>query len=124
MEIILTQNAPAPIGPYSQAIWANGTLYCSGQIAINPQTGEFEDGDITKQTERVCQNIAALLKAAGCGFENVVKTACFLIKMEDFAEFNAVYAKYFTSKPARSCVAAKELPKGALVEVEVICVRE
>ena len=95
-------------------------LFCSGQIAINPQTCEFENGTIEEQTERVIQNIAELLKAANYGFENVVKTTCFLSNMDDFAKFNEIYAKYFTSKPARSCVAAKTLPKNSLVEIEVI----
>ena len=120
MKIILTPNAPAPIGPYSQAVLSNGMLYCSGQIAINPDTGEFEYGGIEAQTRRVCENLSALLKAAGLGFENVVKTTCFLTSMEDFSVFNTVYAGYFTSNPARSCVAVKELPKGGLIEIEVI----
>ena len=122
MQKILTPNAPQPIGPYSQAIIAGNTLYCSGQIALDPKTGTMNTGDVTEQTEIVCQNVAAVLKAAGCGFENVVKTTCFLIDMADFAAFNAVYQKYFVSAPARSCVAAKQLPKNALVEIEVIAV--
>ena len=122
MQRILTPDAPQPIGPYSQAILAGGTLYCSGQIALDPQTGAMCDGDVTAQTERVCQNVAAVLKAAGCGFENVVKTTCFLADMKDFAAFNAEFAKYFVSAPARSCVAAKQLPKDAFVEIEVIAI--
>ena len=119
-KVIYTEKAPAPVGPYSQAILADNTLYCSGQIAINPETDIFERGTVTEQTERICKNISALLEEAGTSFENVIKTTCFLTSMEDFAEFNRVYEKYFISKPARSCVAAKELPKGALAEIEVI----
>ncbi len=119
-EIILTQNAPAPIGPYSQAYMVGDILYCSGQIALDAKTGEFLNGTIEEQTEKCCQNIAEVLKAAGLGFENVVKTTCFLANMSDFAAFNNVYGKYFISKPARSCVAVKELPKNGLVEIEVI----
>ena len=122
MQKILTPDAPQPIGPYSQAILAGNTLYCSGQIALDPHTGEMSDGDVTAQTERVCQNVAAVLKAAGRGFENVVKTTCFLADMADFAAFNAVFQRYFTSTPARSCVAARQLPKNALVEIEVIAI--
>ena len=122
-EIILTQNAPAPIGPYSQAYMVGDILYCSGQIALDAKTGEFLNGTIEEQTEKCCQNIAEVLKAAGLGFENVVKTTCFLANMSDFAAFNKIYGEYFVSKPARSCVAAKELPKGALVEVEVIATK-
>jgi len=120
MKTILTPDAPQPIGPYSQALAAGGTLYCSGQIALDPVTGAMCDGDVAAQTERVCLNVAAVLKAAGCGFENVVKTTCFITDMADFAAFNAVYQRYFVSAPARSCVAAKQLPKNALVEIEVI----
>lgn len=119
-EVILTQNAPAPIGPYSQAIMVGNTLYCSGQIALDAKSGEFLNGTIEEQTEKCCQNISEVLKAAGLGFENVIKTTCFLANMSDFIAFNNVYAKYFISKPARSCVAVKELPKGGLVEIEVI----
>ena len=122
MQKILTPDAPQPIGPYSQAVLAGNTLYCSGQIALDPATGAMGTGDVSEQTERVCQNVAAVLKAAGCGFENVVKTTCFLTDMANFAAFNAVYQKYFVSAPARSCVAAKQLPKDALVEIEVIAV--
>lgn len=119
-EIILTQNAPAPIGPYSQAYMVGNTLYCSGQIALDAKTGEFLNGTIEEQTHKCCQNIAQVLEAAGLGFENVVKTTCFLANMSDFVAFNKVYGEYFISKPARSCVAVKELPKGGLVEIEVI----
>ncbi len=120
MKIISTPNAPQAIGPYSQAVCSSGFVYTSGQIAINPATGNVEASDIKAQTERVCQNIAALLKDSGSGIDRVVKTTCFLANMADFAEFNAVYEKYFVSKPARSCVAAKELPKGVLVEIDTI----
>ncbi|MBR1908072.1 RidA family protein [bacterium] len=122
-QIIYTKNAPEPIGPYSQAILVNDTLYASGQIAINPQTGDFADADITAQTEQVCKNIEEILKAADMTFENVVKTTCFLAFISDFKKFNTIYEKYFISNPARSCVAAKELPKNALVEIEVIAVK-
>jgi len=119
MEKIYTKNAPEPVGPYSQAIKVNGFLYCSGQIAIDPQNNEFIDGDIVEQTNRVMKNIEAVLVEAGCDFSNVVKTTCFLDDMKNFGAFNEIYAKYFVSSPARSCVEAK-LPKGAKVEVEVI----
>ena len=122
-QIIYTKTAPEPIGPYSQAILVNDTLYASGQIAINPETGDFADADIKTQTEQVCKNIQEILKAADMTFENVVKTTCFLAYISDFAEFNKVYEKYFASKPARSCVAAKELPKNALVEIEIIAAK-
>ena len=117
---ISTTNAPAAIGPYSQAIVVGEFLFTSGQIPLDPQTGVLVGENITEQTERVMQNLGAVLFAAGVGFENAVKTTCFLANMEDFAAFNSVYAKYFTTCPARSCVAVKTLPKGALVEVEVI----
>ena len=123
-KIISTSNAPAAVGPYSQAVLAGNTLYCSGQIGLDPATGTMSGDDIRTQTEQVMKNIAAVLSAAGTGFENVVKTTCFLADINDFAEFNAVYAKYFTSKPARSCVAVSALPKGALVEVEITAVIE
>lgn len=123
MKIISTNDAPKAVGPYSQAILVNGVLYASGQIAINPENQTMVDGDIVAQTEQIVKNIGAVLKAADMGFENVVKTTCFLAEMADFATFNAVYEKYFISKPARSCVAAKELPKGALVEIEIIAVK-
>ena len=123
MKIISTNDAPKAVGPYSQAILVNGVLYASGQIAINPENQTMVDGDIVAQTEQIVKNIGAVLKAADMGFENVVKTTCILAEMADFATFNAVYEKYFISKPARSCVAAKELPKGALVEIEIIAVK-
>lgn len=117
---ISTDKAPAAIGPYSQGIIVNGLLFASGQIAINPATGEIEGTDIVAQAEQVMKNIGALLDEAGTSYENVVKTTCFLADMGDFATFNEVYAKYFTEKPARSCVAVKTLPKNVLCEVEVI----
>lgn len=117
---ISTDKAPAAIGPYSQAIIANKFLFASGQIPINPETGNVEAETIEDQTVQVCKNIGAILTEAGCGYENVVKTTCFLADMNDFAAFNAVYEKYFTQKPARSCVAVKQLPKNVLCEVEVI----
>lgn len=117
---IHTENAPAAIGPYSQAVCTGSLVFTSGQIAINPASGNVEAETIEAQTEQVCKNLAAVLEAAGSGLEKVIKTTCFLQNMEDFAAFNAVYGKYFTEKPARSCVAAKALPKGVLVEVEAI----
>lgn len=123
MEIISTNNAPQAVGPYSQAIVVNGTLYASGQIAIDPETQKMVEGDIVAQTERICKNVESVLTAAGLGFENVVKTTCFLADMDDFVTFNGIYEKYFVSKPARSCVAAKQLPKNALAEIEVIAVK-
>ena len=124
MKKISTDKAPAAIGPYSQGIVANGFLFASGQIAINPATGEIDGADIVAQTTRVMENIGGLLEAAGTDYSHVVKTSCFLADMGDFATFNEIYAKYFTEKPARSCVAVKELPKGALVEVEVVAEKE
>lgn len=120
MEKIHTDKAPAAIGPYSQAIVHAGVLYTSGQIAINPETSEVEAKDIEVQTHQICRNLGEVLKQAGTSFENVIKTTCFLADMGDFAKFNEVYGQYFTSKPARSCVAVKALPKGVLAEVEVI----
>ena len=120
MEKIYTNNAPEAIGPYSQAIKVGNLLFTSGQIAINPETNQVEAEGIEAQTEQVCKNLCAVLKAGGATIENVVKTTCFLADMSDVAAFNAVYGKYFVSKPARSCVAAKQLPKNVLVEVEVI----
>ena len=117
---VYTKNAPDAIGPYSQGIIAGNTLYASGQIPINPATGNVETTTIEDQTLQVVKNIEAILKEAGTNFENVVKTTCFLSNMGDFAAFNEIYGKYFTSKPARSCVAVKQLPKDVLVEVEVI----
>lgn len=119
-KIIFTEDAPAPIGPYSQAILLNDVLYCSGQIPLDGVSGEIEGRDVEGQTEKVCKNIKAVLAAAGMTFEHVVKTTCFLADMADFAVFNQVYAKHFVSNPARSTVAVKGLPKGVLVEVEVI----
>ncbi|MGN0432105.1 MAG: RidA family protein [Lachnospiraceae bacterium] len=120
MEKIVTDKAPAAIGPYSQAVVAGDFLFASGQIPINPATGEIEGTDIKEQAERVMANIGEVLKAAGADYTQVVKTTCFLADMNDFVPFNTVYAKYFTEKPARSCVAVKELPKNVLCEVEVI----
>lgn len=119
-KVISTDKAPGAIGPYSQAVLAGNLLYASGQIPINPANGEVVDGDIKVQADQVCKNVGEILKAAGTGFENVVKTTCFLADMGDFAAFNEVYAGYFVSKPARSCVAVKTLPKNVLCEVEVI----
>lgn len=124
MKTIETKNAPAAIGPYSQAKIANGFVYASGQIPLNPATGEVEGTAIEEQSEQVMKNISAILEAAGVGFENVIKTTCFLAEMADFTAFNGVYEKYFTGKPARSCVAVKQLPKNVLVEVEVIAAVE
>ena len=120
---VATEKAPAAIGPYSQAVVCGNMVFTSGQIAINPANGEVEAKTITEQTEQVMKNLGEVLKAAGTGFENAVKTNCFLAEIADFSAFNAVYAKYFTTKPARSCVAVKDLPKGVLVEVEVIAVK-
>lgn len=119
MKIIETKNAPGAIGPYSQGFISNGFVFTSGQIPVDPKTGEVPEG-IAEQAEQSCKNVGALLEAAGSGFDKVVKATCFLADMADFAAFNEVYAKYFISKPARSCVAAKELPKGVLCEIEVI----
>lgn len=117
---ITTDKAPAAIGPYSQGIVANGFLFASGQIPIDPATGEIKGEDITEQAELVMKNVGEILKAAGITYGDVVKTTCFLADMADFGAFNAVYEKYFTEKPARSCVAVKQLPKNVLCEVEVI----
>lgn len=117
---VSTSKAPAAIGPYSQGIIVNGMLYASGQIPIIPETGEIAQGDITVQAEQAIKNVGEILKEAGTGYEKVVKTTCFLAEMADFAAFNAVYEKYFIGKPARSCVAVKQLPKDVLCEVEVI----
>ena len=124
MKVTSTPKAPSAIGPYSQAISANGFLFTSGQIAIIPETGEIDGTTIEAQADRVCNNLKALLEANGLGFEDVVKTVCFLADMGDFAAFNAVYGKYSTSKPARSCVAVKTLPKNVLCEVELIAVEK
>ncbi len=120
MKTVYTAQAPEAIGPYSQAIISGNLVFTSGQIAINPQTGKVEKTDIEGQTVQVLENLKSVLEAAGCSLEKVVKTTCFLADMKDFARFNEIYGGYFTGKPARSCVAAKELPKGVLVEVEAI----
>lgn len=122
MNIIATDKAPGAIGPYSQGYEVNGIIYTSGQIPVEPATGNIPEG-ITAQAEQSCKNVGAILEAAGSGFEKVVKTTCFLANMEDFAAFNEAYAKYFVSRPARSCVAVKDLPKGVLCEVEAIAVK-
>ena len=121
---IQTNKAPAAIGPYSQAVVVGNLIFTSGQIPLNPETGVLEGKDITEQTHRVCKNLEAVVTAAGSSLQNAVKTVCFLANMSDFAAINEVYAQYFTEKPARSCVAVKDLPKGALVEVEVIADKE
>lgn len=122
MQKIQTEQAPAAIGPYSQAIKVNGFVFTSGQIALDPSDGSVVKGGIAEQTERICENLKAVLTAAGSSPEQVVKTTCFLADMNDFAAFNAVYGRYFTQQPARSCVAVKALPKGVLAEVEAIAV--
>ena len=119
-KIIATDKAPAAIGPYSQGIVAGGFLFASGQIAIIPETGAIDGDTIQTQTERVMKNIGAILAAAGAGYEDVVKTGCFLQDMNDFAAFNEIYGKYFPNRPARSCVAVRTLPKNVLCEVEII----
>ena len=122
MHVIETKRAPGAIGPYSQGYEPLGLVFTSGQLPVNPETGEMPGG-IAAQAEGSCRNVGAILEAAGSGFDKVIKTTCFLADMGDFAAFNEVYAKYFTSKPARSCVAVKELPKGALCEIEAIAVK-
>lgn len=121
---VQTDKAPAAIGPYSQAVAVNNLIFTSGQIPLNPETGVIEGENISEQTHRVCKNLEAVLAAAGGSLKSVIKTLCFLSDMADFATFNEVYAQYFTEKPARSCVAVKDLPKGALVEVEVIAEKD
>lgn len=121
---IATDKAPQAIGPYSQAVEVGNLIFTSGQIALNPETGTLVGENIEEQTHRVCKNLKAVLEAAGSDLSKAVKTVCFLADMKDFATFNSVYGEYFSEKPARSCVAVKELPKGALVEVEVIAERE
>ncbi len=121
---VLTNKAPKAIGPYSQAVVAGNLIFTSGQIPLNPETGVLEGENISEQTHRVCKNLEAVLTAAGGSLKSAVKTVCFLANMADFAAFNEVYAQYFTEKPARSCVAVKELPKGALVEVDVVAEKE
>lgn len=121
MKVISTEKAPAAIGPYSQGMEVNGFVFSSGQIPVNPETGEIPEG-IEAQARQSCKNVGEILKAAGIGYENVIKTTCFLADMSDFSAFNQVYEEYFVSRPARSCVAVKELPKNVLCEVEVIAV--
>lgn len=120
MKTVSTDKAPAAIGPYSQAKIVGGLVFTSGQIPVNPATGIVEANDVSGQTEQSCKNVKALLEAAGSSIDKVVKTVCFLADIADFAAFNAVYAKYFISSPARSCVAVKDIPKGCLVEIEAI----
>ena len=122
MKIIATDKAPGAIGPYSQGYEVNGMVYTSGQIPVDPATGAIPEG-IAAQAEQSCKNVGAILEAAGSGYAKVIKTTCFLAEIADFAAFNEVYAKYFVSKPARSCVAVKDLPKGVLCEVEAIAVK-
>lgn len=119
MKVIATEKAPGAIGPYSQGFIAGGFVYTSGQIPVNPADGTVPEG-IAAQTEQSCKNVGAILEAAGSGYNKVIKTTCFLAGIADFAAFNEVYAKYFTSKPARSCVAVKDLPKGVLCEIEAV----
>jgi len=124
IEYINTEAAPKAVGPYSQATLVNGnTLYISGQVGIDPETGELVDTDIENQTEQVVKNISAILTEAGFTFENIVQTSCFLAYMGDFKKFNHIYEKYFTSKPARTCVSVSDMPKGALLEIAVIAVK-
>ena len=120
MEIVSTKNAPGAIGPYSQAMILNGVVYTSGQVALSPETGEVVGTTIEEQAEQVMKNLGAVLEAAGSSYEKTVKTTCFLADMNDFAAFNEIYGKYFTGKPARSCVAVKTLPKNVLCEVEAV----
>ena len=122
MKVLETKNAPGAIGPYSQGFEVNGFVYTSGQIPVDPATGEVPAG-IAAQAEQSCKNVGAILESAGVGFGQVFKTTCFLADMGDFAAFNEVYAKFFTSKPARSCVAVKDLPKGVLCEIEAIAAK-
>lgn len=119
MKVIATEKAPGAIGPYSQGFIAGGFVYTSGQIPVNPADGIVPEG-FAAQTEQSCKNVGAILEAAGSGYDKVIKTTCFLADIADFAAFNEVYAKYFTSKPARSCVAVKDLPKGVLCEIEAV----
>ena len=124
MKVVATERAPKALGPYSQGYIHNGIFYSAGQIPINPETDQIESDTIEGQTEQVCKNIAAVLEAAGSSYDKVIKTTCFLADMGDFAAFNEVSAKYFTSKPARSCVAVKTLPKNVKCEVELIAAAE
>jgi 2-iminobutanoate/2-iminopropanoate deaminase len=123
IKTIKTEKAPAAIGPYSQAKVINGVLFCSGQVGINPATGDLVSGGIEAQAEQACKNVGEILKEAGFDYSDVVKTVCFISDMADFQTFNSIYAKYFTSNPARSCVAVKEIPKSALCEIEVIAAK-
>ena len=120
MKTVETTNAPAAIGPYSQAKIVGNLVYCSGQLPVNPATARIDGTTVSEQTHQSCKNVAALLEAAGTSMDKVIKTTCFLADIADFGQFNEVYAQYFTTKPARSCVAVKDIPKGALVEIEVI----
>lgn len=122
MKILNTEKAPGAIGPYSQAYEVNGIIYTSGQIPVNPENGDIPEG-IISQAEQSCKNVKAILESAGSSMDKIFKTTCFLADMKDFAEFNEIYAKYFTSKPARSCVAVRTLPKGVLCEIEAIAVK-
>lgn len=122
MKTVHTEKAPAAIGPYSQAVCAGGLVFTSGQIALDPATGALVAGGIAEQTAQACRNLGEVLAASGSGWENVVKTTCYLVDMADFAAFNAVYETFFVSKPARSCVAVKTLPRGALCEIEAVAV--
>lgn len=122
MQKIYTEHAPAAIGPYSQAVKVNGFVFTSGQIALNPATSAVAEGGVAEQTRRICENLKAVLEAAGSSLDKVVKTTCFLADMNDFAAFNEVYGQYFIEKPARSCVAVKALPKNVLAEVEAIAI--
>lgn len=124
MKVISTEKAPAAIGPYSQAMVVNGVVFTSGQIPLNPKTGEIQGTTIEEQAEQVMKNLGAVLESAGSSYEKTIKTTCFLADMGDFAAFNEVYGKYFTGKPSRSCVAVKTLPKNVLCEVEVIAEAE
>ena len=124
MKIVATEKAPKALGPYSQGYVHNGVLYTAGQIAINPEVNDVEATTIEAQTEQVCKNLGEVLKEAGTSFDKVLKTTCFLADIADFGAFNGVYEKYFTSKPARSCVAVKDLPKAVLVEIEIVAVVE
>lgn len=123
IKVLSTEKAPKAIGPYSQALEVNGMVFTSGQVPFDPQTGEIVGTTIEEQADRAIKSVGAILEEAGIGFENVVKTTCFLANMDDFAKFNEVYAKYFVGKPARSCVAVKTLPRNVLCEVEVIAVK-
>ena len=124
MKIVATEKAPKALGPYSQGSVHNGVLYTAGQLAINPEVNDVEATTIEAQTEQVCKNLGEVLKEAGTSFDKVLKTTCFLADIADFGAFNGVYEKYFTSKPARSCVAVKDLPKAVLVEIEILAVVE